>query len=186
MKKSIAFILVIALAIFIFAGCTNGATVSTASASSEGAASETRTVTDSVGRTVEIPGTIEKIVALGNTPRMIAYLGLANNVVGIGSMDADKITPVTAYAYANKDLWASVPVVGTDAAGATDYYPEQIIAVQPDVIVCSYNKELADDIQTKTAIPVVAVPMGTLFEKIMRMRCDFWVMSAARAIGRKK
>lgn len=165
MKKSTALILVIALAVFIFAGCTNGATASPASAPSAGAASGARAITDSVGRTVEIPGAVEKIVALGNTPRMVTYLGLANKVVGVGSMDADKVTPVTAYAYANKDLWAKVSVVGTDAAGATDYYPEQIIAVDPDVILCSYNKELADDIQTKTGIPVVAVPMGTLFGK---------------------
>jgi iron complex transport system substrate-binding protein len=53
----------------------------------------------------------------------------------------------------------------TDAGGATDYYPEQIIAVHPDVILCSYNKELADEIQSKTGTPVVAVPMGTLFGK---------------------
>ena len=107
---------------------------------------------------------------------MITYLGLADKVVGIGSMDMDKVTPVTAYAYANKDLWANVPVVGTDAAGATDYYPEQIIAVDPDVIFCSYNKELADEIQTKTGIPVVAVPMGTLFgqdyEQALRLMGD--------------
>jgi len=86
-------------------------------------------------------------------------------VVGIGGMPADKITPVTAYAYATKDLWANVPIVGTDAAGATDYYSEQIISVKPDVILCSYPKELADEVQTKTGIPVVAVPMGTLFGK---------------------
>lgn len=78
-------------------------------------------------------------------------------------MAADKISPVTAYAYANKDLWANVPIVGTDAAGATDYYPEQIIAVHPDVILCSYTAELADEIQTKTSIPTVVVAMGTLF-----------------------
>jgi len=96
---------------------------------------------------------------------MIAYLGLADKVVGLGGMDTDKVTPVTAYAYANKELWAKVPLVGTDAAGATDYYPEQIISVRPDVIFCSYTKELADEIQSKTGTPVVTAPMGTLFGK---------------------
>ena len=79
-----------------------------------------------VGRTVEIPTTVEKIVPLGNTPRMITYLGLAEKAVGIGGMAADKISPVTAYAYANKDLRANLPVVGTDASGATDYYPNKL------------------------------------------------------------
>ncbi len=167
MKKSIITILIITLAVCILAaGCGNNeTTASSDAAGSKNTNTGTRTITDIVGRTVEIPTTVERIVPLGNTPRMIAYLGLANKVVGIGGMDPDKITPVTAYAYANKDLWANVSIVGTDAAGATDYYPEEIIAVHPEVILCSYTKELADEIQSKTGTPVVAVPMGTLFGK---------------------
>ncbi|HAA09540.1 MAG: ABC transporter substrate-binding protein [Syntrophomonadaceae bacterium] len=154
-------VLVVAFAAGILAGC--GGT-DEAGSTPGSADSGTRTIIDSLGREVEIPATVEKIVPLGNTPRMITYLGLADKVVGIGGMNRDSITPVTAYAYANRDRWANVPQVGTDAAGATDYYPEQIISVQPDVILCTYNAELADEIQTKTGIPVVAVPMGTLFQ----------------------
>ncbi|MEA4896201.1 MAG: ABC transporter substrate-binding protein [Oscillospiraceae bacterium] len=166
MKKSVAIVLAIALAICMLTGCGTKAEQTDAqpSASSEQTpAAATRTITDMVGRTVEISSTVEKIVPLGNTPRMITYLGLASKVVGVGGMASDQISPVTAYAYANKDLWANVPTVGTDAAGATDYYPEQIIAVNPDVILCSYTAELADEIQTKTGIPTIAVAMGTLF-----------------------
>jgi len=136
----------------------------------------TRMITDLVGREVEIPAKVESFVPLANTPRMITYLGLADKAVGIGGMDAENITPVTAYAYANKDLWADLPVVGTDAAGATDYYPEEIIRVNPDVILCSYAPDLADEIQTKTGIPVVSVPLGTLFgedyEQALRLLAD--------------
>ena len=164
MKKSIKLIiliLVMAFAVGLLAGCgsNNEAGIIPGSADSS-----TRTITDSLGREVEIPTAVERIVPLGNTPRMITYLGLADKVVGIGGMNRDNITPVTAYAYANKDRWANLPLVGTDAAGATDYYPEQIISVEPDVILCTYTAELADEIQTKTGTPVVAVPMGTLFE----------------------
>jgi iron complex transport system substrate-binding protein len=157
MKKSTVFILIFALLICIFAGCGNNET--------NKPSSETRTITDSLGREVEIPSTVERIVPLANTPRMITYLGLADKVVGISGFDEKTVSPLQAYAYANKDLWAGLPVVGTDASGATDYYPEEIINVHPDVILCTYTKELADEIQTKTGIPVVAVPMGTLFEK---------------------
>ncbi len=156
MKRFISIMLMLAMALCVFAGCGSSDT----SSSTDNA---TRTFTDGVGRTVEIPSTVEKIVALGNTPRMITYLSLADKAVGIGGMDPTNVTPVTAYAYANKDLWADVPIVGTDAAGATDYYPEQIIAVGPDIILCTYTKELADEIQTKTGIPVVSVTYGTLF-----------------------
>ena len=124
---------------------------------------ETRIITDMLGRQVEVPATIERIVPLGNTPRMITFLGLADKVVGIGGMKQDEITPLTAYAYATKDLWKDLPLVGTDSMGNTDYYPEQIIAAQPDVILCSYTEDMVNDLETKTGIPVVAVSMGTLF-----------------------
>ncbi|MGI5876354.1 MAG: ABC transporter substrate-binding protein [Dethiobacteria bacterium] len=179
MKKSILLILVIALTCCIVAGCGDNTATGPPTGgepSEEAAGTTTRTVTDMVGREVEIPATVEKIVPLANTPRMITYLGLADKVVGISGMAADNITPVTAYAYANKDLWANLPVVGTDAAGATDYYPEEIIRVDPDIILCSYAADLADEIQTKTGIPVVSVPIGTLFgedyEQALRFLAD--------------
>ena len=166
MKKSAASILIIALAAGLIIGCKdNRVAGSLDSTVSQEVQTETRIITDSLGREVKIPVVVEKIVPLGNTPRMITYLGLADKVSGIGGMDPEKISPVTAYAFANKKLWSKVPIVGTDAGGATNYYPEQIISVDPDVIFCSYNRELADEIQNKTGVPVVAVPMGTLFGK---------------------
>ena len=193
MKKTIILLLLIAFSVCMFTGCASNGTNETtpdaepsasaeASASSDTPAAEdssetgTRIITDALGREVEIPLTVERIVPLANTPRMIAYLGLADKVVGISGFDAEILSPLQAYAYANKDLWSGLPVVGTDAAGATDYYPEQIISVDPDVILCTYTAELADEIQSKTGVPVVAVPMGTLFgedyEQALRLLGD--------------
>lgn len=129
------------------------------------AAAGERVLIDQAGREVRLPDKVERIVPLGNTPRMITYLGLRDRAVGIGSMSYDRVTPVTAYAYANKPRWEQLPIVGTDAGGATDYYPEQIIALQPDLILCSYTAELADEIQQKTGTPTVVVAMGTLFRE---------------------
>lgn len=126
---------------------------------------ETHLVTDSLGREVEVPSEVNRIVTLSNTPRMAVYLGLADRVVGYSGMDPEKVTPQTAYAYAVKDKWAEVAIVGTDAAGNTDYYPEKIIEVKPDVILCGYDKEMADQLSAQTGIPVVSVAMGTLFEE---------------------
>ncbi|WP_051280863.1 iron ABC transporter substrate-binding protein [Anaerovorax odorimutans] len=170
MKKFIVLIMVIALTVCMFAGCGNK------NSDADSSSSETRTITDCLGREVEIPANVERIVPLANTPRMITYLGLTDKVVGISGFDEETLSPLQAYAYANKDKWRDLPVVGTDAMGATDYYPEQIISVKPDVILCTYTKELADEIQSKTGIPVVAVPMGTLFgkdyEEALRMLGD--------------
>lgn len=164
MRKPLAIILVLLLVVGALSGCASSGE-QTDGSEPKSEQSETRTVTDAVGREVEIPSNVEKIVPLGNTPRMIVYLGLAENVVGVGGMQRDNITPLTAYAYATKDTWANLPIVGTDAAGATDYYPEQIISVQPDVILCTYTAELADEIQDKAGIPTISVPQGTLYQE---------------------
>ncbi len=181
MKRSIFLILAVVLSLSMLVGCANQAANSTptaAPAQTTAPATEatTRTITDMVGRTVEIPTKVERIVPLANAPRMMTYLGIANKAVAISGFNKDTVSPVTAYAYASKDLWANLPVAGTDGGGATDYYPEVIIAAEPDIILCSYAAELADEIQTKTGIPVVSVAMGTLFgedyEQALRMLGD--------------
>lgn len=124
---------------------------------------ETRTVTDALGREVEIPSEVNKIVTLSNVPRMAVYLGLADKIVGYSGMEPEQVTPLTAYAYASRDIWEDVPIVGTDAGGNTDYYPEEILAVQPDVILCNYTEDVVDNLESQTGIPVVSVAMGNLF-----------------------
>lgn len=124
-----------------------------------------RYVVDALGRKVALPNIVKRIVALGNTPRMVVYLGLTENVVGVGSLPPDKISPLTAYAYAVKDAWKDIPVVGTDAMGNTNYYSEEIVSVEPDVILCTYPEATARDLEKKTGVPVFAVSAGTLFDK---------------------
>ncbi len=141
----------------------NSSSAPSSNMATEDTTSQTRIVVDALGREVELPANIERIVPLGNTPRMITYLGLADKVVGVGGMDLESVTPLTAYAYATKELWKNLPIVGTDSMGNTDYYPEEIIAVRPDVILCSYTEDIVNDLENKTGVPVVAVSMGTLF-----------------------
>lgn len=123
-----------------------------------------RTITDSLGRKVEIPATVKTIVPLGNTPRMITYLGLADKVVGIGSCEIAE-SPVMAYAYINIDKWKDLPNVGTDAMGETSYYPETIIEANPDVILCTYGQDVVEDLERQIGLPVVAVAPSTLFDE---------------------
>ena len=62
MKKTILVSLILILALSLFTACENGRTPQ------DGA---TRTVTASAGRVVKIPLPVERIVPLGNAPRMI-------------------------------------------------------------------------------------------------------------------
>lgn len=174
MKKLIALLIACVIA---FGLCACGSSAPAATPAAEAPAAEapaaepaaetptTQIVVDSLGREVEVPLEVNRIVALSNVPRMVVFLGLADKVVGYSGMEPDKVTPQTAYAYAAKDIWADVPIVGTDAGGNTDYYPEQIIAVQPDVILCGYAQEAAEQLYAQTGIPVVSVALGNLFQE---------------------
>ena len=123
---------------------------------------ETKTITDALGREVTVPATVEKIIPLGNTPRMVSYLGLADKVVGIGDCERAE-SPLQAYAYVNRDKWRDLPVVGSDSMGETSYYPEELIGLAPDVIVCTYGLDTVQDIERQTGLPVVAVTDAVLF-----------------------
>ena len=80
-KNSAAFILAAALALSL-AACGEAPEQP----------AEGRSVTDSVGREVVVPETVESIVVLGNAPRMAVYLGLDDMVAGYSGMTGgDKI-----------------------------------------------------------------------------------------------
>ncbi len=167
MKKTISLLLILAAIFTMFAACGTPAkapeqdTQPSQEVSSDAPAG-TRTITDALGRQVEIPTDVKRIVPLGNTPRMVTYLGIASMVVGIGECEkAD--SPIKAYAYVSQDVWTGLPNVGTDAMGETAYYPEAIIEAAPDVILCTYAMDVTEDIAKQTGIPVVSVSQGTLF-----------------------
>lgn len=156
LKKPAAFILAAAAALALCACGTPPAQ------ETPEAAGETRTITDALGREVTLPESVERIVPLGNTPRMISYLGLADKVVGIGDCEKAE-SPLQAYAYVNREKWEGLPIVGSDSMGETSYYPEELISLAPDVIVCTYGLDTVQDIERQTGLPVLAVADAALF-----------------------
>ena len=94
LKKTAAFLLAAAVALSL---CACGQAPAKETPETTGKEMETRTITDALGREVTVPAAVEKIVPLGNTPRMISYLGLAGKVVGIGDCERAK-SPLQAYA----------------------------------------------------------------------------------------
>lgn len=164
LKKAIALLLALAM-VFALAACgkqqdANDKTDDSADTTEP----TTRVITDALGRQVEIPAEVKKIVPLGNTPRMISYLGLADIVVGIEECEI-ATSPIQAYAYPHVEKWSTLPNCGTNAMGETAYYPEQIMLANPDVILTTDNADVADNLQTQTGLPVVCVDQGSLFAK---------------------
>lgn len=114
-----------------------------------------RTITDGAGRTVELPRNVESIVCVGvGALRYSCYMGAQNLVVGIEDYEAKRAMD-RLYNYVNYDLFQALPVIGTNG----EPFMEEIISVDPQVIVMSKSASVdADELQSKTGIPVVVVP----------------------------
>ncbi|ADG14076.1 periplasmic binding protein [Methanocaldococcus infernus ME] len=119
-------------------------------------------VKDLLGRDVEVPKDVNRIVCIGpGCLRLIVYLNATDKVVGVE--DAEKLwTPYgRPYRLAHPEL-AKLPTIGQ---GGPNPKPnlEEILKVEPDVIfACYITKEQADKIQERTGIPVVVLSYGKL------------------------
>jgi iron complex transport system substrate-binding protein len=119
-------------------------------------------VTDLVGRQVEITLPTEKVTAIGpGALRLVCYAGAASQVVGIENMELQWSTG-RPYIMANPEL-LDLPVIGQGGPDSTPD-PEMLINVDPDVIFVAYlvDAAKADELQSKTGIPVVVLSYGQL------------------------
>ena len=145
MKKIVSLMLALLFCISLFSGCT-------APEENDG---QTRIVTDTWGREVEIPETVETIVCLGSgAPRIAAYLGVVDKMVGAEDHDLKGVTVLRDYNVVYQEQLANLPAVGAGGgSGANNGYAEQIIMAQPDVILAGFSQEAAEELQQQTGIP---------------------------------
>jgi iron complex transport system substrate-binding protein len=142
----------VVLALLVLCGCSPGAQTG----------GEQVTVTDLLGREVSIPATVDQVIAIGpGALRLYVYAGNLEYVVGVEQIEVDRPTG-RPYLLANPEL-ADLPVIGQGGPNnAPD--PEKILTVAPDVIFSTYATDAAaaDELQTKTGIPVVVISYGTI------------------------
>ncbi len=145
MKKTVSFLLCAALCFSLLAGCGE----------TDKNAENTRTITDTNGRVVEIPEKVESIVCVGvGALRYTCYMGAQDLVVGVEDCEKESVIS-RLYNFVNIDKFKGLPIIGTNGVP----YPEALIEVAPDVIVMSKSASVdADDLQSKTGTPVVVVP----------------------------
>lgn len=146
-KKIAVIIATILMISLISAGCVEN----------EDDKSDYITVTDMVGREVEIPKDIDEIVGIeAGALRLLVYMQAEDMVVGVE--DFEKNDGLRPYIMAHPQLQekSSIgPQHGGDA--------ELITAAQPDVIFWTYAEEgEADDLQEKTGIPVIVLRYGDI------------------------
>ena len=170
------------LIVFLIAssGCTSKSTLAEETkgavpAQSTGMASKDKlaesagvTITDGFGRNVTIPENTEKVVCSGaGCLRYLVYLQAQDYVVGVDSIEKTKNKiEGRSYVLANPQL-KDYPLIG-EARGKDD--PEKIIEINPQVILktsmigqsSAPTAAEADTLQSKTGIPVVSLPYGSL------------------------
>lgn len=163
MKKrfslKLAAIFVAALAVFTLTltacGSNNAASGSTSAASSSAAA--TKTVVDAYGRSVEVPKDAKTAATVGSGARFVVYAGAQDKLIAVTEMET---TPAMnrPYAIAYKDLFANLPSTSNgNHLLETNVNEEQLMDLNPDVIISSRSAEECDALQKDTGIPVIGI-----------------------------
>ena len=114
-----------------------------------------RIFTDGAGREVEIPVEIESIICVDvGALRYTCYMGAQDLVVGVEDYETEQSIH-RLYNYVNFEKFRDLPIIGNNG----EQYVEEIIGASPQVIVMAgRDGSRADELQSKTGIPVVLVP----------------------------
>ncbi len=123
---------------------------------------ETVKVVDLVGREVEVPAKVERVVAIGpGALRLIVYLNASDMVVGVEDAETSWPAMGRPYRMAHPEF-AGMKVIGKGGPSPTPN-PEAIAAVKPDVIfACYFDSSRANALQEQTGVPVVVLSYGEL------------------------
>jgi iron complex transport system substrate-binding protein len=124
-------------------------------------------VTDSLGRTVEVPQPLDRVIISGSGGlRLLTYLQVLDRVVGVDSAERrSSIIQAKPYVIAHPEL-KELPLFG-EFRGRDN--PELIagLSPQPQVIfkVSPRSGPSPEDLSAKTGIPVVGLEYGNLTDK---------------------
>ncbi len=136
------------------------------------------TVTDALGRSVEVPKSPDHVICSGaGTLRYLTYLQAQERVVGVDSIET-RLSQFDArpYAIANPQF-KDYPVFG-EFRGNDD--PEKILMLEPrpQVIFKTYSADAYDpvELQRRTGIPVVVLNYGDMVNYRTDMYSSFRIM----------
>lgn len=163
MKKrfslKLAAIFVAALAVFTLTltacGSNSAASGSASAASSSSVAM--KTVVDAYGRSVEVPKDAKTAATVGSGARFVVYAGAQDKLIAVTEMET---TPAMnrPYAIAYKDLFVNLPSTSNgNHLLETNVNEEQLMDLNPDVIISSRSAEECDALQKDTGIPVIGI-----------------------------
>ena len=136
-------------------GSNSAASGSASAASSSSVA--TKTVVDAYGRSVEVPKDAKTAATVGSGARFVVYAGAQDKLIAVTEMET---TPAMnrPYAIAYKDLFVNLPSTSNgNHLLETNVNEEQLMDLNPDVIISSRSAEECDALQKDTGIPVIGI-----------------------------
>lgn len=152
-KKTITLMVLIGfIFMFLIGGCAPKSTTSSSV--------QKITVTDTLGREVQVSVPVKGVVAVGpGSLRLYCYVNGMNKVVGVENFEKTNLIG-RPYLLAYPDL-KNLPVIGAGGPNSTPD-AENILSVKPDVIFAdsSLDKAAADSLQNKTGAAVIVLNYG--------------------------
>ena len=154
-----AAIFVAALAVFTLTltACGSNSAASGSASDASSSAAVTKTVVDAYGRSVEVPKDAKTAATVGSGARFVVYAGAQDKLIAVTEMET---TPAMnrPYAIAYKDLFADLPSTSNgNHLLETNVNEEQLMQLNPDVIISSRSAEECDALQKDTGIPVIGI-----------------------------
>lgn len=139
------------------AGCSsNGQSTSSQAAQQAQSQSDTRTFTDSLGREVELPTSIERICPSGHTAQQVLLTMAPDKMIGLSQPLSDDQLAIFG------EKFKDYPVFGAVLGAKDDFNREAVAAAAPQVIIDTGEvkkdtQESLDALQEQLGIPVVFV-----------------------------
>ncbi len=164
-KRLLALALALVMALSLF-GCGEKP-----AADNTDAAQDTVTVTDMIGRQVEIvPGSYQRIVCIGaGALRLYSYVGDVSLLCGVEDIDNMSLSErpqmfdgvARPYVMVYGDDFAALPSCGVGGPNAQAAEAEKILSCTPDLIISEYeDTEKEDALQQQVGVPIVTLRTG--------------------------
>ena len=182
MKRIIALLLVLALAISMIAcGSQTVTDVTEAPATdapiADAPVAETPventsvTITDMVGREITVtPGSYKKVVCIGaGALRMYSYIGDVNLLCGVEDIDNTTLSErpmmfdsvARPYVLAYGDVFNTLPSCGVGGPMAQAAEAEKILACDPDIVISEFeDADKSNALQEQLGVPVITLMTG--------------------------
>lgn len=125
--------------------------------------SSTREIEDMVGRTVEIPGSVDSVIGVGSGAlRLLTYVDATEEVIAVEELETtNEKRPFRPYIHANPEL-SDRPSIGRRNRPDAELLLQQ----DPDVVFWGWAEAGdADDLQDQIGTPVVVVQPGDINEE---------------------